>query len=81
MLCGTLSLTAQTASSGLNIIPTPLETKITEGAFQFNPLTTQVAAKGKEAKETTDFSNLKSKMRPDSSSNLARHLQKIPLLL
>mgnify|MGYP000833082284 CR=1 FL=1 len=27
------------------------------------------------------FSNLKSKMRPDSSSNLARHLQKIPLLL
>lgn len=79
MLCGTLSLTAQTASSGLNIIPTPLETKITEGAFQFNPLTTQVAAKGKEAKETTDF--FKSKMRPDSSSNLARHLQKIPLLL
>ena len=61
MLCGTLSLTAQTASSGLNIIPTPLETKITEGAFQFNPLTTQVAAKGKEAKETTDF--FKSKIK------------------
>ena len=61
MLCGTLNLTAQTASSGLNIIPTPLETKITEGAFQFNPLTTQVAAKGKEAKETTDF--FKSKIK------------------
>lgn len=55
MLCGTMTLTAQTTLSGLNIIPTPLETKFTEGAFQFNPLTIQAAAKGKEAKEVLDF--------------------------
>lgn len=64
LLFGTFNLTAQnvqTVHAQLNIIPTPLETKISEGIFLFNPQTTQVAAKGKEAKEVTQFFNSKIK--------------------